>query len=420
MNTVAAAKPEHVPVDLVVPFDQHHGPEVMAFPPTAVTAIAATKPIFWSSFYGGFWVVGHYEHARYIYQNPQLFKQWAKGVPANPFSKLYKPLYLDPPEHRPWRKVLTPLFSPRQLSRLEDFVRMLAREQLREIAPKGRCEFVSTFADVVPGRMFCYQLGLPSEQYPRFARMFTDLIFGPAQALKTSGPEAARAIRVKANKEIDDFIAALIPERRKNRGEDIVSVLLDGEVNGQPLNDDDIVTMTTLLFFAGTDSTRAAMTYAFMYLAQNPAQRDRLVADPSLSRKASEELLRAHGFHMSAREVVEDTEVGGVKFKAGDVVLLSTGASNRDPQKFPDPSVIDFDRPNASSHLTFGAGEHRCIGSHLATLQLRVALEEVHKVIKDYRLDTEGPPVRYVAGQGKVIPENLPLIYTPVEASSIP
>jgi cytochrome P450 len=162
------------------------------------------------------------------------------------------------------------------------------------------------------------------------------------------------------------------------------------------------------------------MTYAFMYLAQNPAQRDRLVADPSLSRKASEELLRAHGFHMSAREVVEDTEVGGVKFKAGDVVLLSTGASNRDPQKFPDPSVIDFDRPNASSHLTFGAGEHRCIGSHLATLQLRVALEEVHKVIKDYRLDTEGPPVRYVAGQGKVIPENLPLIYTPVEASSIP
>jgi len=416
MATIDFIIPEHIPPELVVPYDQYHGQEVMAFPPAALSAISETHPIFYSSFYGGFWVVTRYELARSIYQDPDRFRQWPNGVPSNPFTKLYKPLYLNPPEHMKWRRVLTPLFSPRQLKRQEDFIRGLARRQLAKIAPQGKTEFVSEFADVVPGEMFCFMLGLPIEEYPRFAQMAHDLIFGPAQALKNGGtPEAARAVRAKANSDIDQFIAALIPQRRANPGEDIVSVLLEGEVDGQPLSEDDIVAMTTLLFFAGTDSTRAAITYAFKYLAEHPALRDQLVADQGLAKVASDELLRAHGFHMSAREVVADTEVGGVKMKAGDLVLISTGASNRDPDKFPDPATVDFGRAQAHSHLTFGAGPHRCIGSHQATLQLRVALEEVHKVIKDYRIDPDGAPVVYVGGQGKVIPENLSLVFTPVD-----
>jgi cytochrome P450 len=97
-------------------------------------------------------------------------------------------------------------------------------------------------------------------------------------------------------------------------------------------------------------------------------------------------------------------------------VTLSTGASNRDPDKFENPAVADFDRPNAHSHLTFGAGPHRCIGSHSATLQLRVALDEWHRVIKDYRIDETQPPISFVGGQGKVIPQNLSLVFTPVSA----
>jgi cytochrome P450 len=406
--------PAHVPPELVVPFDQYHGEAVMAFPPTA--ALQPGKPIFYSSMYGGFWVVTKYETARAIYQDPDRFHQWSKGIPANPFSKLYKPLYLNPPDHMVWRKVLTPLFSPRQLQRYEEFIRGVVRRQIAKIAPQGRCELVSEFADVIPGEMFCFMLGLDKANYPKFAQMAHDLIFGPAQALKDGGsPEKAREARVKANKEIDEFIAALIPERRKNPGEDIVSVLLDGRVNGEPLTEDDIVTMTTLLFFAGTDSTRAAITYGFNYLAQNPDQRDRLVADPTMAKQASEELLRFHGFHMSAREVVEDTEVDGVLFKRGDVVTLSTGAANRDPDKFPHPDQVDLERADAHSHLTFGAGPHRCIGSHSATLQYRIALEEWHQVIKDYRPDPDAPPMSFIAGQGKAIPQNLSLVFTPVQ-----
>jgi cytochrome P450 len=316
----------------------------------------------------------------------------------------------------PWRKVLTPIFSPRQLKVHEDFIRSIARRQIAKIAPMGKCELVSEFADVIPGEMFCFLLGLEKKDYPRFAHLAHELIFGPARALKDGGSqEAAREIRVRINKEIDDFIAALIPERRKNPGEDIVSILLDGEVNGEKLSDDDIITMTTLLFFAGTDSTRAAITYALYYLAKNPTQRDKLVADPSKAKSAADELLRFNGFHMSAREVMADTVVSGVQMKKGDLVLLSTGAANRDPDKFENADKVDLDRSNAHSHLTFGAGPHRCIGSHSATLQLRVALEEWHKVITDYEIDPDAPPIKFVGGQGKVIPENLSLRFTPRE-----
>ncbi len=414
MKALTIEAPSHVPPELVVPFDQLNGPEVLNFPPTAILDIAAERPVFYSSFYGGFWVFSRYEDIRRIYQSPDLFKQWSKGVPANPFTKLYKPLYLDPPTHMPWRKVLTPIFSPRQLARFEDFIRGIARHQLALIGPKGSCEFVSEFADVLPGTMFCFMLGLPNEEYPRFSRMAHELIFGPAEALKSGGVEAAKAVRARANKEIDDFIAALIPDRRKNPGDDILSILLEGKIDGAPLPEEEIVNLATLLFFAGTDSTRAAITYAFIYLSQHPEQRDRIVVDPKLVPNAAQELIRFNGFHMSSRQATRDVEIGGVLIKEGDLVLMSTGAANRDPAKFPHPNEVDLERAQAHSNLTFGAGIHRCIGSHLATLQLRVALDEVHKAIPDYRLDLDAVPVRYVSGQGKAIPVNLPLVFTPV------
>ena len=407
--------PAHVPPELVVPFDQLNGPEVLRFPPTAILDIAKDRPVFYSSFYGGYWMFSRYEDIRQIYQSPELFKQWSKGLPANPFTKLYKPLYLNPPEHMPWRKVLTPIFAPRQLARFEEFIRGIARQELARFGPRGNVEFVNEFADVLPGTMFCFMLGLPNEEYPRYSRMAHELIFGPAEALRIGGVEQARAIRAKANTEIDDFIAQLIPARRRNPGEDIISILLKGEIHGEPLPEEEIVNLTTLLFFAGTDSTRAAIAYAFIYLSQNPAQRDRLVREPDLIHNATHELIRFHGFHMSSRQATQDVEIGGVLVKEGDLVLMSTGAANRDESKFPSPNEVDLDRSNAHSNLTFGAGIHRCVGSHLATLQLRVALDEVHRAIPDYRLDAEAGPVRYVGGQGKTIPVNLPLVFTPAQ-----
>jgi cytochrome P450 len=405
--------PPHVPPELVVPFDQFHGPEVMRFPPEAVDRIAAEHPVFFSSCYGGYWMVTRYEDVRAAFQAPEIFKQWNAGIPVNPFTKIYKPLYLDPPEHMKWRRLLVPIFAPRQVARLEAIVRCTARRELARIAPLGRCEFVQDFAGILPATMFCGQLGLPQEEYPRFGAMAKALIYGPAKALKEGDLGAARAVRARANKEIDELIARLIPQRRRHPGDDIVSILLTGQVDGQPLPDEEIINITTLLFFAGTDSTRAAIAYAFIYLAQNPAQRDRLVADPALIKDATDELLRFNGFHMISRQATRDTVIAGVRIKAGDLVVLSIAAANHDPTKFPDPLKVDFGREHARQNLTFGAGVHRCIGMPLAKLQLQIALEEVHQAIPDYRLDPEGEPVRYLGGQGKAVPENLPLVFTP-------
>jgi cytochrome P450 len=411
--------PAHVPPELALPFDQLHGPEVMRFPPAALDGLAVEHPAFFSSCYGGFWVFTRYEDVRTAFQAPEIFKQWNAGIPANPFTKIYKPLYLDPPEHMLWRRLLVPIFAPRQVARLETILRATARRELSRIAPRGRCEFVQDFAAILPATMFCGQLGLPAEGYQRFGAMSKALIYGPAKAVKEAGVEAARAVRAKANKEIDEFIAALIPERRRNPGEDIISILLAGEVNGQPLPEEEIINITTLLFFAGTDSTRAAITYAFIYLSQNPEQRDRLTADPSLIGHAVDELRRFNGFHMISRQATRDTELGGVKIKAGDLVVLSVGTANRDPAKFKDPFIVDFQREHARLNMTFGAGVHRCIGMPLAQLQLQIALEEVHRAIPDYRLDPQGELVRYVGGQGKAIPENLPLVFTPTQYKPI-
>lgn len=419
MTTTSPQVPEHVPPELVVPFDQLNGPEVMHFPPTA--ALAPGKRVFYSSCHGGFWVFTKFEDIRAIYQDAETFNQWPYGIPYNPFSKLFKPLYLNPPEHRPWRQVIAPLFAPRQLMRLEDYVRERTRQAIAEIAPKGRCEFVMEFCDAVPRDMFCFNLGLKHEDYPRFAYLAHELVFGQAEVIRKGGSvEDARAYRKKINAEIDEIVAALIPERRAHPGDDVISILLNGEVNGQKLTDEDVTTMATLLFFAGTDSTRAATAYAFTYLARNPHHRDMLVRGEVPWKRATDELMRFHGFHMSARVATRDVEVAGAQIKKGDVITLSTGAANRDPARFPNPDVVDFDRADAHSHLTFGAGEHRCAGSHLATMQVRIALEEVHKVIPDYRIDPEAPAPGYVGGQGKVIPTNLTLVYTPVPVQSIP
>lgn len=411
---IGNALPDNVPQDLALPFDLYHDVGFETFPPTA--ALGPGRPIFYSTMYGGFWVITQYELARAIFQDFARFPQWSQGIPANPFTKVYKPLYLDAPEHIHWRRLLTPLFSPRQLQRHEDFIRGVAKRQIAKIAPAGKCELVSEFTDVLPGEMFCFMLGLPQEDYSRFARMAHTLIFGPAEALKNGGSvEAAREERAKANQEIDELIAALIPERRKNPGEDIVSVLLQGSVQGVPLSDEDIISMTTLLFFAGTDSTRAAMTYAFNALARDPQLQQKLVSDPDMLKPATNELLRAHGFHMISRVAAEDVEVAGLTIRKGDIVTLSTGAANRDPQKFPDPDRIDFARDNAHGHLTFGAGPHRCIGSHQAIMQMRIALEEWHKVIKSYEIDPDAEPISFAAGQGKAIVQSLSLRFDPVD-----
>lgn len=177
-----------------------------------------------------------------------------------------------------------------------------------------------------------------------------------------------------------------------------------------------MLNIASLLFFAGTDSTASILSYSFLFLAQNPGHRQQIIDnldDEVFMHNAAQELVRYNGFHQIRRVASRDTELLGQKIRKGDVVVLPMQAANHDPRKFPDPLKVDFNRDNAGGAITFSAGPHRCIGQHLATLQLRLMMEETHRVITDYELDPD-QPYEYMTSHAKTVLRHLPMRYSAV------
>lgn len=401
--------PAHVPAELVVDYDPQAGPEVMAFPPAALNSFR-DKRVFYTPFGGGFWVFTSYADIKDAMQDYESFPQWGTVTP-NWSGRKHIPLRLNPPEHHKYRKMLMQMFSPKRLGQLEPIIRETAHARLKEVAPRGRCEFMADFALPLPAATYCELLGLPREHFKQFNKISHDLVFGAEEVRRREGGEAGMAFRASLVGKIDEIITGVIAERRQHLGGDIISFLVESAIDDRPVTDEEILSIASLLFFAGTDSTGSMIAYAMSYLATHPEHRQQLVDDPALIPKASEELIRFHGFHHNVRDVARDIEIAGVTMKAGDRILVHTGGANHDPDAFPNPDTVDFER-NAGTNLTFGSGIHRCLGAPLARLQLKVALEEFHAVIPDYGIP-DGEQIEYIGGQSKVQPEKLPLVFTP-------
>ena len=409
--------PHNVRPGQVLEYDFVHGPEIRANPSACLDAIREERDAFWSPYYGGFWVFTRYDDIRKAYQNHELLRQ-NEGVPHVPYGRKFIPLRLNQPEHIHYRRLMTPIFQPRQIAKLETMIRATAKERLKDIAPRGHCEFMSDFALALPAAMFCGFVGFPADNFELFRRLDHDLIYAPQEAMRDEGPEAARAVRAKAQAEIDAIISELIVERKREPGDDAISILLAAEVFDRPLTDDEVLNIVSLLFFAGTDSTAGAIGFVHGFLATRPDLKQQIidnVDDDDFIWKAAEELIRFHGFHHSGRTATRDGEINGVQIREGDQVVLSTASANRDERHFGNPLEVDFNRKNSNHHLTFGAGIHRCLGSHLATSQVRIALQEVHRTIPDYELVS---PVTYLPGGPKTVPERIDLKYTPAAVGS--
>jgi len=404
-----ARVPAHVPPHLVVDYDPQTGPEVMAFPPAALNAFR-DKRVFFTPFGGGFWVVTRFTDIKDVMQDHENFPQWGTITP-NWSGRKHIPLRLNPPEHHKYRKMLMTMFSPKRLAALEPIIRQTARERLAVVAPVGRCEFMGDFALPLPAATYCELLGLPRDNFAEFNQISHDMVFGAEEVRRQQGPAQGLTFRARVAARIDEIIGEVIAARRAELGEDVVSFLVEARVDDRPLTDEEILSIASLLFFAGTDSTGSMIAYSFAHLAAHPEQRQLIIDDPTLIPQASEELIRVHGFHHNVRDVAHDVEIGGVQLKAGDRILIHTGGANHDPEAFPDADRVDFER-NAITNLTFGSGIHRCLGAPLARLQLKVALEEFNALIPDYRIP-DGEAIEYVGGQSKVQPERLPLEFTP-------
>src|SRR5262245_11871685 len=353
-------------------------------------------------------IIARHEDVEFALRNADVFSSDMEAVSIGNVRPLI-PLQVNPPEHVKYRRLLDPLFAPKQVALLEADVRKLSNQLIDDFIHAGECEFNSAFAIPLPCTVFLRLLGLPLEDLDRFLEMKDNIIRPNGEAAQIPGAEFTR-IQAETGQRIYAYFNKVLDEREQQPQDDMLTGFLEAEVDGHRLTREDILDICYLFLLAGLDTVTASVGCMVSYLAQHPEQRQRLVDDPSRIPGAVEELLR-WGTPVPGvpRVVAQEVELSGERLQPGQKVTVLLGSANIDERGFPEPAEIDFARP-ANRHLAFGGGVHRCLGSHLARLELRVALEQLHERIPDYAIKPGEEP-KYTAGIRAV--EYLPLAFTP-------
>jgi cytochrome P450 len=413
MTTTLDSVPERLRTDFDV-FDHTIADPVDRFQ-DIVSAMAAVSPVMHSSKYGGHWVVLGYEEVHEVMRDPYTFSSHPNNLVPHGAGK-FLPLELDPPEHNAYRHALQPLFNPKRMAALEPQILAIVNELIDSFAARGSAEFIAEFAHELPARVFLALMGWPLEDAPFFTHATDVTLHG----IPGASAEESHAARMQAGAEMFGYYAGVVADRRK-LGPDapditsqIVHQMIGDGADARPLADEELANMFFLLCIAGLHTVQGSLAWAVMHLSDRPEERQRLIDDPSLMPSAVEEILRIEGAVSAGRRVTKATTLGGVDMQEGDRVLLVLAAANRDASEFADPHGVNITRePNR--HLSFGSGPHRCLGSHLARVELNLALQELHRRLPDYRLDPDRPSVSN-AGQVRGVVE-LPILFTPERAT---
>ncbi|CAB4364133.1 MAG: cytochrome P450 [Actinobacteria bacterium] len=320
------------------------------------------------------------------------------------------PLGLDGPLHKQYRHMLDPVFTAKRIEPLGAQVRQLANELIDGFIAKGECDAFQDWCEPLPSIIFLSIMGLPLDQYENF-HGFKNLILGNANVAAMT-PEERLARSTEAVVWIQSYFNSNLDEREQEAAprDDMIGWLLSAEFDGRRLSRTEMLDILGLLMIAGLDTVAASLGCFLSFLASHPDQRQRLLDDPTLTRSAIEELMRYES------PVTEGTRVAkadidlpsGVRVPAGSWMLISWSGANVDPAAFVDPLTVDFERkPNP--HIGFASGFHRCLGSHLARLELSVALNVWHERIPHYRI-AEGTELVY-SGNPRA-PHHLPLVWS--------
>jgi cytochrome P450 len=308
------------------------------------------------------------------------------------------PLNIDPPAHRRFRKLLDPLFAPRRIDALEDQIAERVHHFIDGFVDRGSCDFTNEFAELFPSSVFLGMMGLPWEDLPTMTGM-RDGILRPGTAAMSAAERSQ--IQRDTAQEVYRFFDAILDERSRVPRDDILSMFVQVEVEGERLTREEMLAICFVLLTAGLDTVTDSLTCFWAFLAQHPAHREALVGNPDLIPEAVEELLRWETpVPAVVRWAREEHAIGGKQVDAGHLLMVNLSAANLDPAEFADPLEVQFDRA-VNRHVAFGGGIHRCLGSHLARRELRVALREWHRRIPEYELApgyTVGyrPPLRFV------------------------
>ncbi|MEH6758630.1 MAG: cytochrome P450 [Parasphingorhabdus sp.] len=394
--------PEHVPPSLVRPFPYVFGMTTPEDPFGDWAAEVHEGPdIFYAphAYPGGSpaWVVRRAEDLRKIYLDTDTFS----SKDFSPFSKLAgdtwinTPVEIDPPEHAKYRAFINPLFTPKAMAKLDEKIRSYAAEYVESFREKGSCEFMEDFAFEFPIKVFLELMDFPLSNTKQFLEWEYGLLH-----------EMDMWKIAEATRNVVGFLREQIEDRRKNPRDDVISYALGVEIDGRKLTEDELVGFSFNLFIGGLDTVSTNMGHQFLHLARNPQDQKRLKDNPKLIPNAIDEMMRAYAAVSTFRTCTKETEFGGVKMMPGDKVMMSTTLAGRDPEEFPNPEQVSFDRKPRL--LSWGFGPHMCVGMHLAKREMRIAIEEFVNRIPEFSVK---PDHQIEYHLGMIQPVTLPLVW---------
>ena len=395
-----AERPAHVPADRVVDWDLGAPDGASEGPVAAYQRLADGPDLLWTPRNGGHWVVTRAEDIEYLQKHADPFSMRRVTLPEEGRPPVL-PLELDPPLHTQYRTVINSFFTPRAIKALQEEARVLAIDLIEGFKHRGRCEFVSEFAQQLPISIFMKMVDQPIADAPRLLRLAESAV----------RPKGA-GDRVEAHKAMQAYLRDVIAARRSHPGEDLLSAVVSAEIDGQPIQDGELMGMLTTIMFGGLDTVATSLALGAQYLAQHPDKRRQLIERPELIANATDEILRLAGPSSTARTLTRDFELHGVLLKAGDKVLVKPLIHSLDPRKFADPAEMDWERPALErSYAVFGNGPHRCPGATLARSEMRIFLDEWLARIPEFTVD---PDEDCVYGYGMVSGLlKLPLVWDP-------
>ncbi len=382
-----ARPPEGRPV---VDYD-HHSKEYAAGAPALHAELRARCPVAWTEHHDGFWVVTAHGPAATAARDLARFSSdhdvegdgtgfLGITIPSPPGHR-FIPSEVDPPEFMDYRRMLQPWFSPGAVERWSKIVRGWAADRIDAHLRSGRIDLVADLANPIPAMFTLAFLGLPVEEWERWAEpLHASVYAAPATPEKTAALAGVADLR--------DAMRAAVEDRLQNPRDDLATAIANGRIGDERITVDHAVEVMHLVVAGGVDTTTALIANSLFWLHEHPEARQQLIDEPELRASAREEFLRVFTpTQATARTAVFDTELDGVAIARGERVLLSWAAANRDPAVFEDPETVRLDR-DPNRHLTFGAGQHRCLGSHFARVNFDVVLDEVLARIPDYVVDT--------------------------------
>lgn len=390
--TEAVAKPAHVPDEAVFDFDYHYDPDLLADPHGRMSELLEVAPkVFWTPRNGGTWIAIGFNEVFDALRRPDEFSssilppeqivELLKLMPEDmPRIPMLKPITIDPPEHTAIRLPLQKAFSPKAAMNQLDEIKGLTNQLIDAVIEQGHCEFISSIAEPLPVTVFLRMFGLPVDRLAEFRDLVHEVLNPPPGV--DPGPMILRKV---ADALVEDIAA-----RRDNPQGDILSQLWALDVDGAPMTMEVMEDYAVLLFIAGLDTVINAMGFAVRHLAEHPDLQASLRADPSQIPDAVEEMLRRYSFVVPLRRVATDARLGGFELKEGDRLMLHLAGADLDERKFDRPDEFDITR-DLKSHVAFGGGPHRCVGMHLARIELHTLYRQMLSRLPMWRLDTDYP-----------------------------